>query len=150
LVLFISFRYFKTSKTTALLLMLVIQSHWLLDFIVHNPDLMLLPSFNLDGVKIGLGLWNNAIVTFSVECGLLIGSFVFYFNRTHAISRVGHLGPILFLCTLIIIQAVMIFGPYMPITKNGFAIMALISFFLFTLVAGFLEQYRHGGKPPSN
>ena len=39
-------------------------SHWVLDFIVHRPDLQLLPGVRL---RVGLGLWNSFFASVAVE-----------------------------------------------------------------------------------
>ena len=42
-------------------------SHWLLDFLVHRPDLELLPH----GQKVGLALWNYPLPEMALELGLV-------------------------------------------------------------------------------
>ncbi|MEQ1709061.1 MAG: metal-dependent hydrolase [Terricaulis sp.] len=46
---------------------LAVASHWLLDFLVHRPDLELW----IGGEKVGLGLWNYPVPEQAVEIGLL-------------------------------------------------------------------------------
>lgn len=46
---------------------LSVASHWLLDFLVHRPDLELW----IGGEKVGLGLWNYPVPEQAVEMGLL-------------------------------------------------------------------------------
>ncbi len=46
----------------------VVFSHWLLDFLVHRPDLALWP----DGPKVGLGLWNLPVPEMGLEMALLM------------------------------------------------------------------------------
>lgn len=57
---------------------LVVFSHWILDFIVHPPDLPLL----LDGSKmVGLGLWTSGpgfIISMILELALTVGGIVIY------------------------------------------------------------------------
>jgi membrane-bound metal-dependent hydrolase YbcI (DUF457 family) len=43
-------------------------SHWLLDAVVHRPDLPLFPGGT---TRIGLGLWNSVPVTLALEFGIL-------------------------------------------------------------------------------
>ena len=58
---------------------LVVFSHWVLDFIVHLPDL---PLF-LDGSrKVGLGVWGSGpglIISGILEIGLLVGGIMVYY-----------------------------------------------------------------------
>ncbi|GAN00415.1 membrane protein [alpha proteobacterium U9-1i] len=46
---------------------LTVFSHWLLDFLVHRPDLPLWPG----GESVGLGLWNYPVPEQALEIGLL-------------------------------------------------------------------------------
>ena len=46
---------------------LTVFSHWLLDLLVHRPDLALWPG----GERVGLGLWNYPVPEQAVEIGLL-------------------------------------------------------------------------------
>jgi hypothetical protein len=54
------------SRPRALIIALLVPSHWVLDFVTHAPDLPLWPS----GPKVGLGLWDSIPATYAVE-GLL-------------------------------------------------------------------------------
>ena len=54
----------------ALVLSVAVFSHFLLDFVVHTPDLLLIPGFD---ISIGLGLWNSIIATVVVELAILLG-----------------------------------------------------------------------------
>ena len=51
----------------ALFIGLAVFSHWILDFLVHRPDLPLL----WDGPMVGLGLWNYPLPEQVLELGLL-------------------------------------------------------------------------------
>ena len=136
----------KTTKTTAFLLALVTQSHWLFDLIVHEPDLAIWNIFSADAVSVGFGLWNHAMVAFILECGLLTGSVCFYLKRTYPTRQTGRYGPILFLGSLILIQASMTFGPYIEMSNSAFAATGLALFIAFTLIATHLDAYRRGGN----
>ena len=49
---------------SALVISAAVLSHWILDFIVHRPDLQLRPGSD---VRVGLGLWNSLPTTIAVE-----------------------------------------------------------------------------------
>lgn len=51
----------------AILVGLVVLSHWLLDLLVHRPDLELW----IGGDRVGLGLWNHPLPEATLEMGLL-------------------------------------------------------------------------------
>jgi hypothetical protein len=59
---------------------LVVMSHWLLDFIVHPPDLPLLFE---NSPRIGLGLWSTGsglLISIVIEITLIGGGLVLYFR----------------------------------------------------------------------
>lgn len=57
----------KLPRRVGVILGLVVFSHWLLDLLVHRPDLPLL----WDAPKVGLGLWNYPLPEQVLELGLL-------------------------------------------------------------------------------
>lgn len=60
-------------------------SHWLLDLIVHRPDLPILPG-NLGNLPLlGFGLWQLPIAAALVELALALGgAFLYYRSARHA------------------------------------------------------------------
>jgi hypothetical protein len=54
---------------TGLILAAAVFSHWILDLIVHRPDLALYDSVG----KMGFGLWNYRGAAFALEMGVLFG-----------------------------------------------------------------------------
>ncbi len=67
----------------------LVVSHWVLDLVVHRPDLPLWPG---SPVKVGLGLWNSIAGTLIVEFGLLVLGAVVYVRTTRARDRIGSWG----------------------------------------------------------
>ncbi|SFA98204.1 hypothetical protein SAMN05216312_102655 [Cohnella sp. OV330] len=56
----------------------VVFSHWLLDLIVHRPDLPILPA-NAGGLPLlGLGMWHYPAVCAGVEALILVVGAIFY------------------------------------------------------------------------
>ena len=54
-------------------------SHWLLDLLVHRPDLPLLPDNWGNLPLLGLGLWAYPVVSMAIEFGfVLIGAYLYY------------------------------------------------------------------------
>ncbi len=83
---------FSRDRRTSIVIGLVVFSHWILDFIAHDPDL---PLFFGNSPLVGLGLeWthtaNGLIVHYAqgliVEIGLLIGGFIIYWNTRKRLS----------------------------------------------------------------
>lgn len=56
----------------AALIGVLVSSHWILDFIVHLPDLPLW----YDSFKVGLGLWNFRYIALALELALLWGAVI--------------------------------------------------------------------------
>ena len=64
---------------------LAVLSHWVLDFIVHRPDLPLWPG----GPRVGLGLWNSWAGSISVELLIFGAGLWAYLDFTRARDSVG-------------------------------------------------------------
>ena len=65
----------KERKRAGLAIAFAVFSHFVLDWMVHIPEL---PLFGNDSPKIGLGLWNNLPLALTLEAALVVISFVFY------------------------------------------------------------------------
>jgi len=113
---------------------LVVLSHWLLDFLVHVPDL------TLDGTppKLGLGLWNLPWLAIPLELGLIGAALAFYLRRTR-----GPAGPPLVLAgVMLLFQLVNWFGPH-PETAGPFLyVQALVAFAILTALAAWVGENR--------
>jgi hypothetical protein len=72
----------------------LVASHWVLDFIVHRPDLPILPGQDPWGAvhAYGLGLWNYPVVTVVLEAALFIAGFWLYLRFTKAKDNIGNFG----------------------------------------------------------
>ena len=74
------------NKSVAVVVALAVFSHWLLDLIVHTPDL---PLWSDSSFKLGFGLWNNAVATYALEAVLLISALWLYLRSTTSASLLG-------------------------------------------------------------
>jgi hypothetical protein len=64
-------------------------SHWILDLIVHYPDLPILPG-NAGGLPLlGFGLWGFPTVAAFVELALVLGGAYLYHRRATALPPAG-------------------------------------------------------------
>ena len=109
-------------------------SHWVLDLLVHRPDL---PLVN-DGMKVGLGLWNMPAVAFGLEAVFLFGGLLWYLRATRGARTGGATGYILFSVLLLGVQAITFFGAP-PTSPEGAAITALVAYFVLAGIAAWLE-----------
>jgi hypothetical protein len=106
----------------AFVMALAVLSHWFLDLIVHTPDLPLLGDNSL---KLGLGLWNNAVASFSFEGLLVIVSLWFYLA-----------------VFMIFLNLSNTFGPPLPGGSLGLVSFGLVSYLVFAGLAFWLDQKR--------
>lgn len=130
---FIGYRVLAQGSTTrsALILAAAVFSHWVLDFLVHRPDL---PLFD-NRAKVGLGLWNYPVVAFGAEIAFLFGGLWLYV--TTGIRRRGAM--VVFGLITLGIQAFIFFGPP-PSSDRAAALTALAAYILFAAVIRALER----------
>jgi hypothetical protein len=124
------------SNTAALLVGFAVFSHWLLDLIVHRPDL---PIYD-DTLKVGFGLWNYRGIEFVLEIGILLFGGVLYLKRNGPIAR--KIGIIIFVAALVLIQTSNTFVRRPPSSDRAFAITALVFYTVFAATAFLLEKRR--------
>ena len=118
----------------ALLAGAVVLSHWLLDLVVHRPDLTLAGG----PLKLGLGLWNHPWIAIPLELGLTFGALAFYLSRTR-----GPLLPVILLSgVLLAFQAVNWFGPQPVEVTFATSLTAFVAYGLATAAAWSLGMTR--------
>ena len=127
------------NNSVAGMVALAVFSHWVLDLIVHTPDL---PLWSDESLKVGFGLWNNAIATFILEAVLLVAALGLYLRATTAKNAVGRYGMSVFVGFLVLFNVPNIFGPLMDDSELGLAITALTAYFLFAAAAFWLDTKR--------
>ena len=66
---------------------LVSFSHWVLDLVVHRPDLPILPGNVLDLPKLGFGLWRYPAASAAVELVILIAGAYLYWRAALKVGR---------------------------------------------------------------
>ena len=128
------------SKMVVILMALAVISHWLLDFIVHTPDLPLLIN---DAPKVGLGLWNNALLTYLLEAVLVLAGLFLYMRSTQGKTKIGLYGMPVFVFLLLMFNIVNIFGPLsVEDTNENIAVTSIIVYFVLALIAYWLDKKR--------
>ncbi len=117
---------------------LVVLSHWLLDLLVHAPDLTLAGT----APKFGLGLWNYPAVTMPLELILTFGALAFFVSRTRSTSPRSRLALVLLAVLLAFLQIYNWFGPEPVAADAAMMITALIAFILAAAAAAFVGRTR--------
>lgn len=127
----------KRSWKSALVIGLAVFSHWVLDLVVHRPDLPL----NFAGdTRVGLGGWNSLPLTLILELGLLAIGTLLYARATRARDRIGSFGLAGLLVFLIGIYVANLFGP--PPPDVGMIGVAGNASWLFVLWAAWVDRHR--------
>ena len=121
---------------TALTLGIAVISHWVLDFLVHTQELLLIPGIDF---KVGLGLWNFLFISVALEfVFLLIGSLI-YFKSTELESKfAGKYGMFLFIGFLGFLT-IMVYFMINPTNVTEAMIYLLLSFIGLSLIAFWLD-----------
>ena len=102
-------------------------SHWLLDWVMHVPDLPL----TLTGpARLGLGLWRSLPVTLALELAIFAAGIALYVRGTTPRDRIGRIGLAALLGFLLLVYLASIFGPPPPsdraIAWSGLATWLLV------------------------
>ena len=108
----------------ALLLGAGVFSHWLLDLIVHRPDLPILPH----GPYVGLGLWNS-IAELWIEGALYVAGIAIYLRATRARDAIGLWGLWGLLVFLPVVWLSSLLGPPPP-NDRALAWFALVAWII--------------------
>lgn len=92
----------RRDRRGAIVLALVVASHWLLDALVHVPDLLLWPGGT---TAAGLGLWNHRVAGFALEMLLLASGAMLYLRATRPLDAAGRWGLAGLVAALALLQA---------------------------------------------
>ena len=118
-------------KRTGLILAAAVFSHWILDLIVHRPDLALYGSVG----RMGFELWNYRGAAFVLETAVLIGgASMLYRTAAHRARLVGF---------VIFLAALQVFGTFFfspPPSDHAAAITALVFYVVLALLAWWVDS----------
>ena len=116
----------------------VVLSHWILDAIVHRPDLPLIPGAE---VLVGLGVWNSIPATIALELGSLTAGFVIYLRSTRKQDRIGSYGLWCLVAFLVPGWLGNAFGPP-PASELALAVSVLVGLSLIVLWGYWVDRHR--------
>src|SRR5439155_12050378 len=110
-------------------------SHWVLDLIVHTPDL---PLYD-DSAKVGLGLWRHVALSFPLELIILIaGAWLYARNTTLAGTR----GRGIYWGFVVLLAVAQIYGNFgpPPSSPENMGMTALFFSVLLAALGGLVER----------
>jgi hypothetical protein len=137
LVLAAAYRAAGGSSRALIVLPLLVVSHWVLDWIVHRPDLPLVPG----GAKYGLGLWNSPVAAVTVELVMFAAGAAIYLASTRARDRVGRWGAVALVAILLLVYFASAMGPPPP-SVMALAVSAMMGGAVIAWLAWWVDRHR--------
>jgi len=95
----------------SLIVGLAVPSHWLLDLVVHRPDL---PLHTGASPLLGMGLWNSVAGTLALETSLFAWGVWLYVRCTRPVNATGTWALGGFVACLLLVYALNLFGQPPP------------------------------------
>jgi hypothetical protein len=118
-------------RRTGLIVGAAVFSHWILDLVVHRPDLALYDSV----FKMGFGLWNYRVPAFILEMAVLFGGAAMYIKTVTRKTKV-----MVYVVLLAVLQLVGTFFLPAPASDRAEALTALLFYFLLAAIARWVEK----------
>jgi len=129
-------------------------SHWILDLIVHRPDLPLWPGSE---VELGFGIWNLPTLAFCLEIGLLLAAFIYWMRVTTG-PRSSVIALTALFLFMVIIQFVFVTAPGLQVQAGTFdpaaglqgpamGVSAIFTFGILTAAIAWIERRRTPKRP---
>jgi hypothetical protein len=117
---------------TTLLVAAAAFSHWILDLIVHTPDLPLYDNT----AKVGFGLWRHVALSFPLEL-IVLGLGAWLYARAATFKR-----PLVFWGFVIFLAALQCYANFGPPTssESTMAVMALVFYSVLAILAAAVER----------
>ncbi len=130
--------WLKGDRKAALVLGALVVSHWLLDLVVHRPDLPLMPG---DSPLVGLNAWSSLPLTLLLESSLFALGVWFYARTTTPLDAAGRWGFYGLAAFLALVYAGNVFGAPPP----SAAAIAWVgeAQWLLVLWGYWLDKHRH-------
>ena len=118
--------------TAGLIAGAVVLSHWLLDLLVHVPDLTIAGN----PPKLGFGLWNYPAIEMPLELAITFGALWLYVRaRQPLLGRALVLGGL-----MLALQLFNWFGPVATEVTAGTSYLALVAYGLITLTGWWMGK----------
>jgi hypothetical protein len=106
-------------RRSAIVVGLVVASHWALDLIVHRADMPVLPG-NYPGLpRLGFGLWRIPIASISLELALVLAGAWFYWRAAQSVTERANRGRRIAAATALLIAGFGILVLWLDATSQG-------------------------------
>jgi hypothetical protein len=130
---------FYRNRRTAIVLVVAgaVFSHWVLDLVVHVPDLPLLDN----SFRVGFGLWRHLWLSFPLEIALLVAGASLYARQVPSRTRLGDIYLWLLVTVMAGIETYASFGPE-PASAVAEAQTALVAYIALAAVAALVDWAR--------
>lgn len=123
-------------RRVAALIALAVFSHWLLDALVHQPEL---PLAGTGSAKVGLGLWGNMSIALLAEAAVVVFGLLLFVPRCGLSRRKSVALTVLCLVVLAFTVAGMTVAP-LPPSANAMAISSLVTLLAVCAVTDWLGR----------
>jgi membrane-bound metal-dependent hydrolase YbcI (DUF457 family) len=132
----------RRDRKAALVIGLLVLSHWVLDLLTHRPDLPLAPGAS---PRVGLGLWNVPAAAIFLESALFLAGVWLYLRATRERDFLGRWGFLTYAALLALIYVMNLTAPPPP-SGEAVAWTALAAW-LFPLWAWWFDRHRAPSRP---
>jgi hypothetical protein len=130
---------FYRERRTAIVLVVAgaVFSHWMLDLVVHVPDMPLLG----DSYKVGFGLWRHVWISFPLEIAIVVAGAWIY---SRAVPSTTHLGDVFLWLFVALMAAIETYGAFGPDPASGLdeAHTAITAYLGLAALAGAVDWAR--------
>ncbi len=132
----LAYYFIKRNRKGAVIIALCVISHWVLDLLVHRPDLPLYPG----GPLIGFGLWNMPATAIIIEALVFLAGLILYLQATVARNLWGKFVFWILILFLVLIHVGNLFSP--PPTNVKAVAWAAMSQWIIVLWAYWADYNR--------
>lgn len=119
-------------RRESLWLGLAVFLHFVLDLLVHTPDLSIAGN---DTAKLGLGLWNNVPLVIALELLVLLGGWMLFSRSKRSDATFPKQRNRIFVGILAVVTIVTPFMPD-PASPTAFAVQALVAYGALAWLSG--------------
>lgn len=116
---------------------LTVFSHWLLDLLVHRPDLALWPG----GERVGLALWNYPVIEQAVEIGLIAICGAAWVASRKTLGRFAW-PAVAFIGFLVVLQIVAMLSPQPEGPLEAASGATILAIYLVVVIVAALTDIR--------